>query len=205
MNSLDRNTLRRTVLARRDRLDDTERRRKGSRITSRLLAMPVLHNAATVFIYVHYRSEVPTRELISRLLTLKKRVAVPRTVPAAGRLLAVAITDPDTQLRPGYRGIPEPWPAAAATCRPEEIDAVIVPGSVYDRYGGRLGYGGGYYDRFLAQDAPGAVRVAPAFELQLVGRVPVEPHDQLMDFVVTENTIYDCGRNRHAQDSSIPE
>lgn len=206
MNSIDRIELRRTVLARRDGLAENQRRRKGSLITSSLLAMPELFEAATVFVYIHYRSEVPTRELILLLLARKKTVAVPCTVPANSRLLAVSITDPDSQVRPGYRGIPEPFPwlVETGTCKPEEIDAVIVPGSVFDRRGGRLGYGGGYYDRFLAFDAPRAVRIGPAYELQLIKRVPLEPHDQLMDFVVTEKAVYDCRRNRHAQDSSVP-
>ncbi|MHB8809208.1 MAG: 5-formyltetrahydrofolate cyclo-ligase, partial [Desulfobulbaceae bacterium] len=70
--------------------------------------------------------------------------------------------------------------------------------------GGRLGYGGGYYDRFLALEAPQALRIALAFGLQVVEQVPVEPHDQLMDFVVTEANLYDCRRMRHGQDRRIP-
>lgn len=77
---------------------------------------------------------------------------------------------------------------------PASIDVVIIPGSVFDRQGGRLGYGGGYYDRFLAQAAPQALRVALAYELQLVDAIKLQPHDQLMDWLVTEKTSYHCRR-----------
>lgn len=207
MSDTERNKLRRAVLAERDRLPVAERYRKSSLITSRLLRMPELIHAATVFVYMHFRSEVLTLELIRQLLVLKKNVAVPWTEIGTFRLLAIRITDPENQFRPGYCGIPEPLPSLVehSACHPDTIDAVIVPGAVFDRSGGRLGYGGGFYDRFLARNAPRAVRISPAYELQLVHRVPLEPHDQCMDFVVTERKIYQCRRNRHAQDSCLPE
>lgn len=206
MNTSDRNRLRRTVLAERDRLSAGERRRKSSLITAHLMEMQELMNAATVLVYMHFRSEVRTLELIRQLLAQGKTVAIPTTVTVKSRLLAVRITDPKIQVRPGYCGIPEPLPGLIdnSTCNPDDIDAVIVPGAVFDHCGGRLGYGGGYYDRFLALDAPRAVRVGPAFELQLVDRVPVEPHDQFVDFVVTERKVYDCRRYRHAENSCLP-
>jgi 5-formyltetrahydrofolate cyclo-ligase len=81
---------------------------------------------------------------------------------------------------------------------PASIDTVLIPGSVFDVTGGRLGYGGGFYDRFLSNSAPQATRIGLAFSRQLVDRVPMEPHDQYMDFLVTEEQIFDCKRFDHA-------
>ena len=166
---------------------------------------PWITDAEHLFVYVHFRSEVQTMALIKQLLADGKNVSVPVTLPEESRITAVQLTDPDSQLVPGYYGILEPTPAriAEAAVNPATLDTVLVPGSVFDPLGGRLGYGGGFYDRFLSRDAPRAIRVGLAFEKQRVSRVPMEPHDQYMDLLVTEQQIYDCRRNRNAQNSSI--
>lgn len=205
MNRQKRKNLRQTVLTKRDRLVESERAAKSLSIASRIMGLPEMTTARLCFVYMHFRSEVQTTAIINRLLVAEQTVVMPCTLPHTLQLAAVEITDPDKQLAPGYCGILEPLPALVATgaCDPGIIDVAIVPGSVFDRFGGRLGYGGGYYDRFLATDAPRAVRVGVAFELQMVDRVPVEAHDQFMDFVVTEKNLYDCRRNRHAENSGL--
>jgi 5-formyltetrahydrofolate cyclo-ligase len=202
---VDRTSLRKNRLAARDQMEQALRKEKGKKICALLTAHPVVSNAAHLFIYVDFRSEVETIDLIRQLIEDGKTISVPVTLLEESRLQAVRLTNPDTQLMPGCYGIPEPTPdqIATATVDPLTIDTVLIPGSVFDTGGGRLGYGGGYYDRFLTESAPRAARVGVAFELQLVEQVPMEPHDQYMDVLVTEQQIYDCGRNRHAQDSSV--
>lgn len=187
-------------MSRRNELPPTDRKEKSSVIVRRVLSLPEIKRASVVLVYMHIRSEVMTSDLIGQVLADGKILTVPYTSTADRQLHAVRITDPDHQLIPGYCNIPEPLPELLDSERfdPASIDAVIVPGSVFDRSGGRLGYGGGYYDRFLATRTPGAARIGLAFEIQLVEQVPVEPHDQSMDFVVTENKIYACRRNRYA-------
>jgi 5-formyltetrahydrofolate cyclo-ligase len=200
MSKEHRNTMRQKVLARRDRLSGIERGEKSISISSRVMALPEITVARIVLVYMHFRSEVQTSEMIRQMFAAHQTVTIPHARPDTSHLVAVSVTDLDQHVAPGYCGIPEPLPERIenASCDPKTIDAVIIPGSVFDRCGGRLGYGGGYYDRFLTTDAPGAVRIGLAFELQMVDRVPVEPHDQLMDFVVTEENLYDCRRNRDA-------
>jgi 5-formyltetrahydrofolate cyclo-ligase len=86
---------------------------------------------------------------------------------------------------PGYRGIPEPG-GHCSLIDIATIDWVLVPGVAFDPDGHRIGYGGGYYDRLLPLLRAGARRVAAAFELQLVERVPAASHDVTVDAVVTE-------------------
>jgi 5-formyltetrahydrofolate cyclo-ligase len=205
MNRQKRKNLRQTVLTKRNSLAERERTAKSISIASRIMKLPEMTNARVCFVYMHFRSEVRTTAIINYLLAAEQTVVMPCTLPHTSQLAAVEITDPEKQLVPGYCGIPEPLPALVATgaCDPGIIDVAIVPGSVFDRFGGRLGYGGGYYDRFLATDAPRAVRIGVAFEMQMVERVPVEAHDQFMDFVVTEKNLYDCRRNRHAENSGL--
>jgi len=197
---VDRNSLRKTRLAARDQIEPAMRTEKSRKIHALLTAHPVVTNADHLFVYVDFRSEVETMELIINLIAAGKTISVPVTLLEKSRLQAIQLTNPATQLMPGCYGIPEPTPEqiAKATVDPQTIDTVLIPGSVFDTGGGRLGYGGGYYDRFLTESAAQAARVGVAFELQLVDRVPMEPHDQYMDVLVTEQQIYDCGRNRHA-------
>ncbi len=197
---VDRNSLRKSKLAARDLMEPALRKEKSNRICALLTAHPVITDADHLFVYVDFRSEVETMDLIRDLIAAGKTISVPVTLLQKSRLQAVRLTNPDTQLMPGCYGIPEPTPdqITKATVDPATIDTVLIPGSVFDTGGGRLGYGGGYYDRFLTESAPRAARVGVTFELQLVDQVPMEPHDQYMDVLVTEQQIYDCGRNRHA-------
>ncbi len=190
------NKLRKQVLARRDAQAPVLQHDKSLRIGRTLLDLPLLNNCTTLLIYVAFRSEVQTLPIITTLLESGKTVAVPLTLVREKRLRSIIIKDPKKDLSPGYCGIPEPKtsPIHNKTIDPTVIDLVIVPGSVFDRQGGRLGYGGGYYDRFLAMRAPQATRIALAYELQIVDKIHLEPHDQTMDMIITENSVYTCRR-----------
>ncbi len=205
MSDVVRDKMRRELLARRKRLGAAERERLSDLIYQRFIGLEMILEAETIFIYAAFRSEVETIRIIDWLIAANKTVAVPLTLVAEKRLLAVAITDPKSQLTPGYCGIPEPLPhlVSAATIDPGELDVVVVPGSVFDERGGRLGYGGGYYDRFFDGEAPGAVRMALAFELQLVAAVEMREHDRYMDWIITDERIIDCGRKRNAEDGHL--
>jgi len=181
-------------------MDSGQREEKSGQIRIQLANLSAVAGAEHLFIYVHFRSEVQTMELINQMIDQGKTVSVPVTLLETSSLLAVSLTDPATQLGPGCYGILEPMKQriSEATVDPASIDTVLIPGSVFDVSGGRLGYGGGFYDRFLSNSAPQATRIGLAFSRQLVDRVPMEPHDQFMDFLVTEEQTYNCKRIRHA-------
>jgi len=181
-----RQKMRKQVLAKRDLLEIRERHKKSAAITERILSMPDMDNWKTLFVYVNFRSEVETLQLIRRCLENGQCVAVPLVDSAQSTMIALQVIDLEQDLQPGYYGIPEPDPAKTTLVEGKEIDAVMLPGSVFDTAGGRLGYGGGYYDRFLVNDAPQASRIGLAFELQVVPAVPLEPHDQRLDYLITE-------------------
>ena len=183
---MERNLLRKKILIARDNLPPEIRKEKSLLIRDRLLNIKACSLAETVMLYVSFRSEVDTMPLFSHCLANGKKVAVPLTLPHEKRLVPYAITDPKHDLRPGYCSIPEPDPERATPVIPGTIDMVILPGSVFDINGNRLGYGGGYYDRFLALEAPQALRIGVAFELQIVSKVPSLPHDMPLDYLVTE-------------------
>jgi 5-formyltetrahydrofolate cyclo-ligase len=189
----ERTALRTQILATRDTVPREERRQKSRIITDRLLALPEFARARNIFAYVSFRSEVETLELIADCLKRGVTVSVPLTLVRESRLLSYAITEPDRDLVPGYCSIPEPRPTLPQV-DPASIEVVVVPGSVFDARGGRLGYGGGYYDRFLQTAAPQALRIGLAFDLQVVDTVPLESHDQPLDWLITETRTLKFGR-----------
>ncbi len=188
--------IRQTMLARRDALGRDRRCFLSGRIHERLDALPEVRQSRILFVYVGFRSEVETMGLIETWLARGRRVVVPLTLVAEKRLLPVEIRDPATELAPGYCSIPEPRAdlVAGRVIEPALIETVIVPGSVFDRRGGRMGYGGGYYDRFLSMEAPRALRIGLAFSCQLTDEIALQPHDQKMDILVTEEGMYRFAR-----------
>ncbi|KPJ99468.1 MAG: hypothetical protein AMJ60_04955 [Desulfobacterales bacterium SG8_35] len=190
----DRQDLRKRILGARDGLTGNDRHEKSTMIMHNFLSLPEMHQWSTLFMYVNFRSEVETLELIKNCLNRRIRVAVPLVDASAVCMIPLLIKDPEKDLVPGYYNIPEPDPGKSPRVEPGEIDAAVIPGSVFDIHGGRLGYGGGYYDRFLLNDAPQAKRIGFAFELQVIEKVPVEPHDQPLDILITEKRIVNISR-----------
>jgi 5-formyltetrahydrofolate cyclo-ligase len=184
-----RKRLRCEVLAARDRLTPADRHRQSVMVENNLWQLDEISRAQTLFVYVNFRSEVETLALIRHCIAKGKRVGVPLTDVKNHRLLPFVIRDPGQDLRPGYCRIPEPASERLTALDPKSIDTVVLPGSVFDEQGGRLGYGGGYYDRFLTTDAPQARRVGIAFEQQIVKQVPLLAHDQRLHILVSEERI----------------
>lgn len=190
--------LRNNILTDRDSLSKAEQKEYSSLIMKSIIKMTQFQSAATVFTYVDFRSEVATTPLIKYMLECGKTVTVPVTLVKEKDLLAVSITDPVSELAPGYSSILEPIVAIREKqmVSPDIIDIIFLPGSVFDERGGRMGYGGGYYDRFVSAKAPQALRVGLAYEMQMVEHAPLQDHDEFLDFIVTEERIVVGNRYR---------
>lgn len=176
--------VRRAAIDSRDSLPRHEIRRRSAAAGSRLFSLPEMREARVVLFFVSFGSEVETRPMLQRALAEGKRVALPRADPETRALAPLEVTDLELDLAPGAHGILEPKPG-----RPPvdiaEIDLVVVPAAAWDMNGYRVGYGGGYYDRFLAL-ARRARRVGLGLEAQVVEAVPRGPRDLPVEVLVTE-------------------
>jgi 5-formyltetrahydrofolate cyclo-ligase len=192
--------LREDYIRRRNQLPAALRAGHSARIAKRLLAWPAFEAASSVLIYVSFGSEVDTHALIRETLNQGKRVAVPLcgATPEIGLSELRRYDD----LAPGPRPhLLEPSASLRRLIAPSEMDLALVPGIVFDRGGGRIGRGGGYFDRVLDQ-APWALHVALAFSAQLRSDpVPVEPHDRPMHAIITEREVLETGFQRSAPES----
>ncbi len=180
--------LRRRVLAERDALPSVVHAGASAAIVERILARADFLSSRAVLLTLPFDSEWDTLAVVRAALAAGKTVAVPRVDIKTRMLELHAIADPKRDIVAGYREIPEPLPTCPRISR-DAVDFVLVPGVAFDREGWRLGYGGGYYDRLLPLLSPRAARVAGAFELQLVDRVPAAPHDIAVGAIVTESRV----------------
>jgi 5-formyltetrahydrofolate cyclo-ligase len=177
--------LRARILRDRDAMPAEDRATASASIAASLLMREDFASSKNVLLTLPFGSEWDTRVLLVAALARAKTVALPRVNLATRMLDICAINRLEHDAAPGYRGIPEPC-AHCALLDVATIDWVLVPGVAFDRDGRRIGYGGGYYDRLLPLLRADVHRIAGAFELQLVERVPAASHDITVEAVVTE-------------------
>lgn len=164
-------------------------------------AQPAYQQAETVMRYSHCRSEVRTQPAMLSELASGKRMVIPYcTKDERGHnQLGLWWLQDFSQLVPGMWGILEPpkprWGEPGKEIAPEQLDCIMVPGVAFDRNGGRLGNGAGYYDRLLKKVRSDAVLIGVGFEAQLVEQVVMEANDVAMDIVITEKALY-AGKGR---------
>ncbi len=182
-----KSALRRAILAQRDAISAQEVRRRSEAVSSRLFGLPEFAEARVVMFFVSFGSELDTVPMIRQAVAEGKRAAAPRASPGTRELTPCEIRDVGADLAVGAHGIREPK-LHCPEVRPEEIDVVLVPAAVWGEDGYRIGYGGGYYDRFLAR-LPHARRIGLGLEVQVVPAVPHGEHDLPVEALVTEAAV----------------
>jgi 5-formyltetrahydrofolate cyclo-ligase len=164
----------------------------AARVTERVLALPEVVEATGVLACLSFGGELDTWTLVQRLQTPSRRVLVPRADPADRQLHVHAYPCELRELSFGLRQPPRGAPQIPDDGVAEAVDVVLILGLGFDSRGYRLGYGSGYFDRFLAKRDLFAVGLA--FEVQMVDRIPNEPYDIPMSVVVTEDAVRRCAR-----------
>lgn len=156
-------------------------------LLARLQTLPAWRHARRPSVYAATAGEAPTEAVLADCFARGLAVLAPRV---AGRDIALHAVRSFAELAPGAFGILEPR-ADSPVCALEETDCVIVPGVAFDAAGGRVGRGGGYYDRFLSR-VPAAPRIALAWEWQVFAQVPADARDERVDWIVTPEHVLRC-------------
>lgn len=156
-------------------------------IYKNLFSIDELNKCSSVLAYYSKDYEVPTKDLIELLLEKNKIVALPQTDFKNKNLIPRLITKNNLKnLKKNMFGVLEP-DANFDVLEPDKIDLVLVPGLVFDRFGYRLGYGYGFYDRFL--QISNFIKIGLCFSFQVIKRLPTEKHDVALDFLVTQKDV----------------
>ena len=189
----DKKMLRKRILAVRDALPPERIRELSDRICELALQLQAIRDSAVLMAFLSFGSEVSTDAIIQWAWRQGKGIYVPLCRPGERRIDPYRI-ESFGDVEPGHFGIREPKPHRQTPQAIGDIDAILVPAVAFDRRGYRVGYGGGYYDRFLPELDPRAVRVGLAFSCQLVDAVPAGTHDIPVDFIVTEEAVIVIGK-----------
>jgi 5-formyltetrahydrofolate cyclo-ligase len=184
--------LRKKVQELRDSMDPEQRKTLSARVANNLWSVPEFTVADSVLFFISFRSEVDTVPMIRRALSEDMAVCVPCTDAGNKDMVASRVLDLEKDLELGNYDILEPKPDRLRPLSAEEIDVVLMPGVAFDVTGGRLGYGGGYYDRFLEKCGEHCSLIAVAFDIQIVDHVPCADHDARIHKIVTESRVIDC-------------
>ncbi len=202
----EKKRIRREVLSVRNTLSPQLRQEKSSKILQTIYQMEIYKIADVILPYVNYQSEVITMPLIERTLVNGKKVFCPKV--SGDDMEFYRIVDMN-ELKEGYRGIKEPMGGQGFLDFLCEIDdlpdnpdvrnkvnnktLVIIPGTAFDTGCHRMGYGKGFYDRYLTRLLKSNIDVymlGIGYECQLIDKVPCEVHDIVLDMLVTEENIY---------------
>jgi 5-formyltetrahydrofolate cyclo-ligase len=179
--------LRRRLSARLEAASAGQRRRAGAAARTRLLELDAIRRARSILVCLSFGTELDTAPLVERWTAEGRRLFVPRADPRDRRIHVHPWPSPLVELSFGLRQPPRGTPEVAPEAIPATLDAAIVLGLGFDRRGFRLGYGSGYFDRFLAAHPVTAIGLAYGF--QLLDRLPAAAHDVPMSVVVTDEEI----------------
>lgn len=191
---MDKKTLRKKMLEERNRMTREEQLSLSYAIMEKTVSHYEFRNAEEILFYASYQSEVVTDGMIEYAFMLGKKVYCPRVISDEGKewmefFRIFSMND----LKQGYHGIREPEPIPDRKFIPSANKALLImPGAVFDRGGHRIGYGKGFYDKFLAEKKEAfSCKIALAYDFQLLTEIPYEKHDAVAEMIVTQKDILD--------------
>ncbi len=175
---MNKQELRRAIRERKRAMTEEEIVERSNALAEKFYNSPAYQAASTIYGYLPYNQEVRTVPMLQRALDEGKRVAVPKVY---GEEMRFIYLEDLTQVSKGYAGIPEPIADAPVAEDPRAL--VLMPGLAFDPQGHRIGYGGGFYDRFLAQE-PHHPTLALCYEFQMQAHLDTEEFDIPVDTVL---------------------
>ena len=183
--AINKSELRKMMRLIRHQIESSEIQSNSKRIFDRILNHPIYKESACIFSYASFRNEVDTLEFHKKVLDDDKILALPKVL-SKEQMEFFKITDLN-QLVKSSMGIFEPDERCEIITPSDIPSLMILPGLAYDSNFNRLGYGGGYYDRYLMKYPENIIRCGVGFQCQKIDRVPAMPFDQLMDYIITED------------------
>lgn len=187
---LQKAALRKKMRAMREQVDPVQKKLFDEAIGHRVIVSSVFESAQSILVYFDFSYEISTELIIRQALLLGKSVAAPVTKRGEQLIQAYPI-DCVEQVHIGDFGMREPL-SIGEPIAVEAFDLVIMPGLAFTHQGDRLGYGGGYYDRYLLHSKPSTVTMALAYDFQLVSDIPVQAFDIRVHRIITPTADIEC-------------
>lgn len=185
----EKKKLRSLMLKKRGYLSEEENKQCSRKIRSTLINLDTFKNANVIMLYLSFKNEVDTYNIVKWCFEQGKRVIVPYCIKETSTIVPCEITNLDVDLVKGSYGILEPKVDCLKKVNIDDIDVVIVPGVVFDINCNRVGFGAGYYDRFLSKAKNPLQTIALSYDFQVVDKVPADEFDKPLDMIITEKRI----------------
>lgn len=185
---MEKREFRKNAISNRNALNEEDRKKWSVQISEKVLDLVKTNNVRQVLIYVSYGSEVDTFGIMERLWKENVDVYCPKVADAQAKRMEFYKISSREDLVAGFKGILEPVDCSKAREYVESLEPgamIIVPGCSFDKVGYRMGYGGGFYDRYLGTH-PELIKVGVCFKAQICESVPTDEHDVKMDYVIWE-------------------
>ena len=189
---MDKFAVRQDMRRRRDAMSLDDVLNYSRAVEERLFDNKEFLACKNIMFHLSFGNEVRTDEMITRSLKDCKRVYVPRLITRERRMEVCEITDMNQEFELGSYDIREPSRLNSKVVSPTIIDAVIAPGLAFDRSGGRIGYGGGYFDWLFKQLPDEALRLGVVYDFQIVDSIPQDSWDERVQAIITENDTINC-------------
>ena len=187
---MEKKIIRNQILKSKEELDKTILKSYSDSIINKLYNTNYYKSAKTIMTFISFGAEVDTHEFIKESIKKGKRIVVPITVPETKQLKLSEVLNFD-ELEIGFYNILTPKEEFIRYVDPSEVDLIIVPGVAFDKCGYRIGYGGGYYDRFLS-NLDHVTKISLAFNMQLIDKIPRDHFDIPVNYIITEKEIINC-------------
>lgn len=185
---MSKQEMRAVMRARRKALPAAEKKKLDLELEERLFSSPLFREAEKIFLFLSLPEEPDTTPILHYALELKKKCALPRIKNNRAGVMEFYYCEKLADLRPGPFGLQEPDTACELAM--EAPDIILLPGLAFDRQGGRLGYGKGFYDRYLGRmDLKKSILTGYAYSFQIVEKVPVEKTDFPVNCIVTDREM----------------
>lgn len=191
VNKLNKQELRKYMLEKREMLSLLEVQGKSHQINQQLIFFSAYQTAKTILTYLPIKNEPDTLPLINNAWEQKKQVLIPVTQAENNSLIPSRLKNLN-ELTRGIYNILTPKPEYLRPVNPDNVDICILPGVAFDRQGYRLGYGGGYFDRFLPKLRTDCLKIALAYDFQILDCLPRTKFDIPVDTIITETSVHLC-------------
>jgi 5-formyltetrahydrofolate cyclo-ligase len=184
MDIASKQEIRNKILDHREAIDINIRNQWDEGIFNNLINSEWYKKANTIFAFVSFKSEADTHKIIKHAIKDRKIICVPR-IESKQKGIEIFKIDGFNQLKKGYFGILEPDESCTEVDK-KDIDLILMPGVAFDRQGGRVGYGAGFYDKFLSDMNNNVNKIAVAYHFQVLHDIPMDEHDVRIDGIITE-------------------
>lgn len=184
-----KNNLRKNMLHKRRNMNTQNINSFSNKIMSTIMGLPQFKNSKNIMLYISFNNEVDTHPLATWCLANGKTVIAPYCLQNQRKIIPFEINNLTNDLTKSTFGVMEPKHNILKQAIMCDIDLIIVPGVIFDIHGNRIGFGAGYYDRFLSNKTKTTTIIGIAYDYQIIDSVPTDKYDIPMDFIITEKRI----------------